>query len=315
MTLKRIPAPSSGLLFFPASDREYVHFQDASRHPFDHTARGLSRVNAWWLADAALLAYWDEAAARGIWSRAGLRFQMVSNQGVQCHIGSTDAFVIVAFRGTEPDELQDLLDIARVAPIDWKCGGKVHSGFIDAHERIWPAVARALDDLDVTHRSVWFAGHSLGAALATLSMDCFGGAKGLYTIGSPPVGDRRFAALFNGRHAGRCFRYVNHLDIVVHAPTWLPWLRARYAHIDERRYIDAKGAISSASPSLSDWWLLLRTPKAVPQANDSPGATELPDALIDHTPRRYAVHIWNDYARSPSAAVAATGRSGATTPA
>ena len=31
------------------------------------------------------------------------------------------------------------------------------------------------------------------------------------------IGNRRFAAGFNARHAGSCFRYVNHQDIVVYA--------------------------------------------------------------------------------------------------
>src|SRR5438093_11389512 len=84
---KSLPAPSIELLLFPQTDAEYIHFEDARDHPFDRAAQGFSRVNAWWLADAALLSYWDEVAARPIWNRAGLDFEFLDDEGVQCHIG------------------------------------------------------------------------------------------------------------------------------------------------------------------------------------------------------------------------------------
>ena len=295
MTLKKVPPPSAGLLFFPENDPGYKHFENAQAHPFDPNPQGFSRVNAWWLADAALLAYWDESAARPIWSTAGLRFQFVSNRGVQCHIGSTDEFVIVAFRGTQPDDRHDLLTIARFPTKPWKFGGNVQSGFLDAHNAIWPAIDAALKDPSLANRPVWFAGHSFGAALATLSMDCFAAAKGLYTIGSPPVGDRNFVRQFDARHTGRCFRYVNHRDLVVHLVTLLPILGRHYKHVAARRYINAWGKISTASQSLFDLWALLRPASLARHAIRWGVDANLPGSLIDHTPRRYAVYIWNDY--------------------
>ena len=298
MRLKPIPSPSTELLLFPESDKEYIHFEDAQSHPFDHGAQGFSRVNAWWLADAALLAYWDEGPARSIWRRAGLQFEFLSEQGVQCHIGWNDAFVIVAFRGTQPNDWRDLLDIARVEHAAWEFGGgSIHKGFLDAHNRIWPSVESVFERFDPARHTVWFTGHSLGAALATLSMDRFGRARGLYTIGSPPIGDRRFARGFNGRHVGRCFRYVNHHDIVVHLPTWLEILIGSYKHVQERKYIDAQGGFSRTSPSIADWLSIMGTRAVAPQVNGGREAARLlplPVPLVDHTPRRYAVHIWND---------------------
>jgi triacylglycerol lipase len=301
VTPKPLPPPSSRLLLFPESDTEYVHFENAHQHPFDHTARDFSRVNAWWLADAALLAYWDEGRAQRIWENAGLRFAFLSRDGSQCHIGWTDAFVIVAFRGTQPDDWRDLFDIARVKRAPWAFGGKVHRGFLDAHTRIWDVVKKKLEDLKLTSRPTWFTGHSLGGALATLSMDHWGSARGLYTIGCPPVGNRRFARGFNTRHAGRCFRYVNHRDIVVHVAAVLRVILGHYAHIKEQKYIDAKGEISRSSMPVRDWLSLLVA--SLPRvAGDDPANLFplLPGFLVDHTPRRYAVHIWNDLVRSPS---------------
>ncbi len=308
MTLKRMPDPSADLLYFPERDRDYKHFQDAEQNKFDDTADGFSPVNAWWLADAALLAYWDAPPAATIWERAGLSFTPVSNEGVQCHIGSTDRFTIVAFRGTQPDDPQDLFDITNIKMIDWKFGGKIHSGFMDAHRRIWDKLDDALNDLKP--RKVWFTGHSLGAAIATLSMDHFSGEKKhLYTIGSPPVGNREFAGLFDRRHLGRCFRYVNHVDIVVYLPALLSLLVGKYSHVKERKYIDAAGGISSGSPSMFELLSQVLLPRvAAPVIGHPPPDLLLSQALVDHTPRRYAVRIWNDYDRLPrvGAAPAAT---------
>jgi hypothetical protein len=261
-----------------------VHFEDGPSHPFDLNAQGFSRVNAWWLADAALLAYWDAASARPIWNKAGFTFEFVDVDGSQCHIGYNDTLVIVAFRGTQPD-WRDVFDIVRGRLVKWERGGRVHHGFLSAHDRIWPEVTARLND-------------RLGAALAVLSMDRLDTATGFYTIGSPPVGNRRFATLFNRRHAGKCFRYVNHRDIVVHLPRMLSFLLGRYTHVKARRYINREGTISPARASIADWLSCMASPRKVPAVPTRGSLLPLPGFLVDHTPRRYAVHVWNDYARN-----------------
>src|SRR5262245_15943793 len=234
MVLKALPPVSATLLLHPERDRDYVHFEDAQHHAFDRTAKEFSRVNAWWLADAALLAYWDEIPARPIWARAGLQFEFLSKAGVQCHIGYTDGLVIVSFRGTQPDDFHDLFDIIRIRHRPWQFGGSVHEGFRDAHNEIWPCVQQRLEQLDPSRTTTWFTGHSLGAALASLAMDRWP-ARGLYTIGSPPVGDRRFARAFDERHASKSFRYVNHRDLFVDVASCPSVLIGHYTHLNERR--------------------------------------------------------------------------------
>jgi triacylglycerol lipase len=279
--LKALPPASIELLVSPQSDTEYVHFEDSLNHEFNREANEFSRVNAWWLADAALLAYWDEVPARSIWNRAGLDLEFLDEDGVQCHVGSTAGLVIVAFRGTGP-EWHDLVHIADVRHRDWDLGGAVHAGFLKAHTGLWPKLEKTLERLDPTRDSTWFTGHSYGAALATLSMDRWPG-RGLYTIGSPPVGNRRFAKGFDARHPSRCFRYVNHRDIIVYVGSWLKVLVGDYTHVEKRQYIDGSGPTAGAAVPLVHW----------------------PGFLIDHTPRRYAVHIWNDYAASGATSPAA----------
>jgi triacylglycerol lipase len=299
-----MPPPRSALLFTPASDEEYVHFENSNMHPFESEANEFSRVNAWWLADAALLAYWNEAGAARRWSHAGLRFEFLSREGVQCHLAWSDTFAIVAFRGTQPDDLRDLIDDAGVVPARWVNGGDVYRGFLDAHERIWRLLEPKIKDLAAT-RSIWLTGHSLGGALATLTMDRLGkgAARGLYTIGSPPVGNRQFTAGFNERHAGRCFRYVNGSDIVARVPKIVQVGLGGYVHVQERRFIDANGVVSGGSSSVDASSVLRLTALRVGLLirGDAFGLLRLPE-LIDHTPRRYAVRIWNDYDSHPQPA-------------
>ena len=144
MRLKALPAASAELLFLPQRDREYVHFEDSRDNPFDRAATSFSRVNAWWLADAALLAYWDEEPARPIWARAGMGLEFLSRDGVQCHIGYTEGLVIVSFRGTQPNELKDLEHAAEIRHRPWEPGGSVHEGFRDGLRSIWPDVEKVL---------------------------------------------------------------------------------------------------------------------------------------------------------------------------
>jgi hypothetical protein len=297
---KPIPPPSLELLLFPATDTEYVHFENAASLPFDDGARYFSPVNAWWMADAALLAYWDAPRAKPIWARAGLQFELLSEGGTQCHVAWSDRFVIVAFRGTQPNDVRDLFTDFQVEHADWEFGGgQVHSGFRAAHRQIWPLVEKRLNDL-ASGRTVWFTGHSLGAALATLSMDRFENAAGLFTIGSPPVGDRRFARGFNHRHAGRNFRYVNHHDIIVWLPGMLAFLLGSYNHVQERKYINAQGK-HSGGLFFRDWsalvTALLTSRSLMRRLLEAPHETApllpLPGPLVDHTPRRYAIQVWN----------------------
>src|SRR5262249_10320659 len=118
---KQPPPPSLTLVFHPEQDREYVHFEATltgkpsqpavTALPFDVAAAGtFSFVNAWWLADAALLSYWDrDEAKKRFRAGAGLSAELIDNEGTQCYVAGNERFTIVSFRGTQPDELIDVL--------------------------------------------------------------------------------------------------------------------------------------------------------------------------------------------------------------
>ena len=137
---KMLPPPAFRLVFNPGSDTEYIHFEHARDLPFDATSRGVSRLHARWLAEAALLTYWDaKFAQQKLFDLAGLHSEPLGNRGTQGFIAWNDQFALVAFRGTEPDSVLDIVTDARIPLIAWDVPHeRVHAGFEDALEEVWP---------------------------------------------------------------------------------------------------------------------------------------------------------------------------------
>jgi triacylglycerol lipase len=92
--------------------------------------------------------------------------------------------------------------------------------------------------IDNSH-DLWFCGHSLGGAMATISAGrCYlshipSNPLGLFTYGSPRVGDKRYINYVKLDH----YRFVNNNDIVTRVPP--PFLG--YRHCGSEVYIDRKG--------------------------------------------------------------------------
>jgi hypothetical protein len=98
--LKRLPEPDLKTLFPPNLD--YNYFEDCQRHPFRYDSQQFELVNAWWLADAALLAYAELDFVRERFMKAGLpKVELFEGAGTQCYVAHNDSFAIVSFRGTQ----------------------------------------------------------------------------------------------------------------------------------------------------------------------------------------------------------------------
>jgi hypothetical protein len=295
---KNIPAITFKNLSPPY--KAYDYFQNSKFVPFEHKASSFSPINAWWLAEASTLVYADEAFVRQRFKEAGLKRVIFFNRsGTQCFIASNSRFAIVVFRGSEIWKRNERFDPRQIISdfktnIDirlsyWIRGGKVHSGFKSALESVWddmlPEIQR-LQDQDV---SVWVTGHSLGAALATLAADRLEDVKGLYTFGSPRVGDKEFQKRFSLS----AFRVVNSRDIVANVPP-----KGRYRHVGELVFIDRKGVIQNRllSAEESDDASCPEDSKAFGHAvGDKKSASEVfvPSLIRDHVPLLYAVFLWN----------------------
>jgi triacylglycerol lipase len=296
LPLKPVPPPSLTLVARPEKDHEYRHFEHSAEVPFDATAVGASVRNAWWLADAALLSYWPPDQASVIFrAAAGLESEYISDAGTECYVAWNATVAIVAFRGTQPNQPLDIWADIDATLVTWlDPGERVHEGFRNAlTETVVARITARLNALP--GRSVWLTGHSLGGALATLFADRLPSIAGLCTFGSPRVGDAAFADGFTRRHAGRSFRYVNNRDVVTRVPA-LDLFGAHYAHVMPALRIDADGVIEDVAGG--------EAPAPAEEAIDAVRPTvALVGPVIDHTPRRYAVLVWNALAASMAASV------------
>ena len=183
--------------------KDYEYFKDCEKYPFRYNSNVFDIVNAWWLIEAATLVYAEEDFVRENFEKAGLKeVEFFGGKSTECFAASNAKFSIVAFRGTESRRREGETDFRHVvADVKTDCniklvesgqGGKVHEGFKNAVDEVWHDLLDYLKSMRRNHRELWITGHSLGAALATLSADRYGDVRGLYTFGSPRVGDIDF---------------------------------------------------------------------------------------------------------------------------
>src|SRR5262249_8900617 len=170
------------------------------------------------------------------------RFQFFDRNGTQCYLAGNAKMVVAAFRGTQPHMLKDWLTDGDTC----FCGqsfGRVHQGFERGLEEVRNEVTAAIAQFQDAGQSLWFTGHSLGAALATLAVAHLRAPPsdkpvyGLYTYGQPRVGDRDFEQRFNTDFKPRAFRFVNNNDLVTRIPSRVAGL----SHGGKVLYFDPKG--------------------------------------------------------------------------
>lgn len=247
---------------------------------FSHASTSFSSHNAVMLGHAALLAYEDEPAISAqvnLWNMNNFCF--MSQSETQCFVAGDDTKIIVSFRGTEPGKLKDWATDAQLflGPGPF---GIVHQGFLGALTAVWPAVQDALRNFQDKAQSLWFTGHSLGAALATLAVaQLRKEAKpvyGLYTFGQPRVGNSEFEQRFNMDFKSMCFRYANNNDVV----TRIPLRTMGYRHVGNCLYFDHNGILQT---DVSYWWKFL---DSVEGRIDDLGKLG-PDAIKDHSMKTY----------------------------
>ena len=292
------------LVFHPEKNpTRYVAFEHATDYPFEPKAATWSRVNAWWLADASWLSYTQEAeTVKAIFrDRAALpSCELIAKDGTECYLAHGADFAIAAFRGTQPDDWNDVLNDVMFQSVAWD-EGHVHRGFARGLDVVREPLGQALKALPARCR-VWFTGHSLGAALATLAAYRYRDvAAGVYTFGSPLVGNGVFAGRFDSVFEERSLRYVNDHDAVTHVPPEpfaLP--HGLYTHVDHLRWITKDGQIATTPPTLAHFVRVVfgrsNALLDIVGLHLADARISLPAALADHTPLYYGLHCWNDFA-------------------
>ena len=178
---------------------------------------------------------------------------------------SAPAFAVLAFRGTEV-KIQDYVTDLKVGkpPLD-STDVVVHEGFKLALDSVWTQIAAALATLTCP---VFFTGHSLGAALATLAA-ARRAPTAVYTFGSPYVGDQAFVDSLAGVPIFRC---KDDIDIV----TVVPPEEWGFRHVGELHQFLKPKRPFTLNPA--EWIAWFREP---------------PRFLADHTPINYTDRIGN----------------------
>jgi hypothetical protein len=226
---------------------------------FDPHTTKYTAANALVLADAALLAYEDEAVAESVakndWKLTNFAFFGERGRSTQAIVMGNHEFIITAFRGTEINKLQDFIADMKIAHKSKGPAGKVHRGFLAALQEVWPDIKQTINTFQDNGQSLWFTGHSLGAALAALAVADLRlvdhrPVNGLYTFGQPRTGDSEFASAFDADFKSQTFRFMNNNDIVTRL------LIVSYRHIGRLLYFDATGALRDDIGTLDrilDW--------------------------------------------------------------
>lgn len=191
-----------------------------------------------------MLAYLPEKEARLAVEVLGFHtIHFYDRDGAQAYSFISDTDHVIACRGTEPNEWNDVRADLDASTALAETIGRVHRGFKKEVDDLWPVLEQALKSNTLT---LWFTGHSLGGAMATI---CAGrcllshidsSPKQIFTYGSPRVGNKRYIS-----HAKIDYlRWVNNNDIVTRVPpTWLG-----YRHSGEERYLNAYGKLRKLSP-------------------------------------------------------------------
>lgn len=320
------PIPPARYSQIRPPNENYTYFEDKDHYTFVPQTDTVEVVNAGWLSDFALVAYGDESFIRDKFQRSGLtaagfQFAFFTGDTTQCFVTHSNQIVVLAFRGTEIDNFvgafEDWMGNFDFAQVDDESGGRVHRGFRRDLAEVWTnhgggkSLKEHLRELMTNGtRTLWITGHSLGAALATLAAErCAreGGftVNGVYTFGSPRVGDSGFKQEYDARGLGsRTYRFVNNVDVCPRIPPG-----DDYTHVGQLKFIGPDGSLRedlTSNPHTGE-----PLPAATRAQQRSVRISNLmqtrigsilekfltpaiPAPFANHAPIYYASHVWNN---------------------
>jgi triacylglycerol lipase len=203
-------------------------------------------------AELANLSYLTRAEAGLLAHVIGFpEIRFYDRDGAQAYIFANKHDAVVTCRGTQPEDWNDVRADLDLRTVLAETVGWVHRGFKREVDDLWPRLEQALVN---NTRTLWFAGHSLGGAMAAI---CAGRCKlssissnprALFTFGSARIGNRRYVNYVQIES----YRWVNNNDIVARVPP--SWLGFR--HKGKEVYLNAYGKIRRLTPwqRVKDRW-------------------------------------------------------------
>ncbi len=198
------------------------------------------------LARYSELAYARPEAVRAALPEAEVTF--LDRDHTQAYIIETAPGVagetVVAFRGTQvfaDPSLADMLSNLWFRRRPWD-PGRVHRGYCEA---LLDIAQELKGPLYSGRRPLYFTGHSMGGALATLASTLAPGPSATYSFGAPRVGDGAFAARLT-----KLVRVVHGTDIAPRYPFPLG-----YRHGGQAWHLSGEGTLRAGLPQ--GWQLRL----------------------------------------------------------
>jgi lipase (class 3) len=282
------------------------YFNLATPAPLQSGINKFSSSNAWWLAEICRLCYHPDYHHKQNINFGCFKYKKVAfidNVKTSTHIsllkvsgidsgGSSNNSLVIAFRGT--DDLNDWNTNLQTIQRPYGSTGKVHSGFKDAYLSIRKEL---LEYVDRNSLPIFVAGHSLGAALATLTVsDIYKNINfdSCYTFGSPRTGNKDF---INSIESNNFYRVVNNCDIVTVVP--LDFAIIKYRHIGIPFLIDNEGQLinnmneddiytyqKSKAHELKEYAVSQLLSKNIKHIKN-----KLPRFLSDHAPLNYVIGL------------------------
>ena len=167
--------------------------------------------------------------------------EFYNRDGAQAYRFQNADDLVIACRGTQPSEFNDIKADLKAMPVKSESVSRVHRGFKAEVDELWPMVLEDITRTVNKDNTLWFCGHSLGAAMATvMASRCFyeesiRDPEELYTYGSPRVGWKGYVNTMKTKH----HRWVNNNDIV----TRVPLAVMGYKHDGEEHYLNCWGNV------------------------------------------------------------------------
>lgn len=191
-------------------------------------------------AELSRLAYREPDVVTQVAYEAGLdQCDFIARDGAEAYVFGNRFDCLIVCRGTEPHQWNDIKADANAWTILFEVG-RVHSGFHAEVDELWPMLEQKVKE---NQRPMWFAGHSLGGAMANVcAVRCKlspipSNPYAIFTFGAPRVGNRKYTSFLKATH----YRWVNNNDIVPRVPP--RWLG--YRHMGQEIYLNRHGKISS----------------------------------------------------------------------
>ncbi|HEV7401327.1 MAG TPA: hypothetical protein VGO11_00300 [Chthoniobacteraceae bacterium] len=238
----------------PTLARDY--FRNEANLHFSAAGLGYNKHDAWLLAEFSQLAYHEAADAQKYFQRFNAQgwkletFAFPIEPKTQALIATFGDIAVLAFRGTRFEgfpSFEDLFKRGRLGLISWvdlmsdfsffikpHAPGGVHGGVLDSYLAWRNQFISPLTKVLAGAKRVFFAGHSLGGALAALAAQEFRSSVPvalLYTYGCPRFCNEAFRASYAGLPV---YRLVHGQDFVSSVPPdRLPVPEGPFVHVGD----------------------------------------------------------------------------------